>query len=521
MAVGLWGLGSAIASSLQIIDQVYIWWQIGYVGIIFTSILYFHFVLEFLKIRKNFLLRLGYFIAIAFLFFNIFQRDMFLGNFRFVFDQFYWHDWFATKQYLFLVFLIYFYCFPLYAFWLLYRSYRFSQNALRNQIKYFIVGSIIGWIGTIGDYIVVFHLDIYPYTNALMIIYPAIWAYAIMRHNLVNIDTIIRKTLIYSILISTITLVYFLIIFLLEHILRIMLGYDSLSSAIVLITLLALLFMPLKNMIQMLVDKYFFRGSIEKVYNENSRLKEELQRSEKLKAVATFAAGMAHEIKNPLTSIKTFTEYLPQKGTNPAFREKFHQIVGHEVEKINHIVKQLLEFSRPRDLDLKESNINTLLDETLDLLNNDLLKKNIKIHKQYTNLPLINIDPSQMKQVFLNLFLNAVDAMPTGGTITIQTSTTNAINATNITNNPRHTTYDIRNTNTVVITITDTGHGIAKEDLKHIFDPFFTKKEGGTGLGLSVVHGIIEKHKGRIHVSSQLNAGTTFSITLPTTQQAQ
>ena len=184
---------------------------------------------------------------------------------------------------------------------------------------------------------------------------------------------------------------------------------------------------------------------------------------------------------------------MPKKGNDPAFRDKFQQIVGSEVDKINYIVKQLLEFSKPAKLQPEETNINKLLDETLDLLNNDLTTHNIKVKKYFSSSANIKIDPTQIKQVFLNLFLNAIDAMPNGGTLAISMKAVS---------------------DKLQIQIKDTGRGMDKYNLKHIFDPFFSKKDGGTGLGLSIVHGIIEKHGGKITVNSAINKGTEFIITL-------
>ena len=319
--------------------------------------------------------------------------------------------------------------------------------------------------------------------------------YAIVKHNLLDINIVMRKGLIYSLLISVITMLYVISALLIENLFRGMVGYKSLPLTIFAITLLVLLFQPLKNYIQRIIDKFFFHGSIDQIDEENIKLREELQKAEKLKAVATLAAGMAHEIKNPLTSIKTFTEYISKKKTDPEFLEKFQKIVSGEVNRINYIVKQLLEFSKPSDLRLKETSIDSLLNETLDLLNNDFLKHNIKIEKCYSPLPSIKVDPSQMKQVFLNLLLNAIDSMETGGVITA--------------------TIKPGKNNNIIIKIRDSGKGIKKEDLKHIFDPFFSKKNGGTGLGLSVVYGIIEKHGGKISVEGVPGHGTSFQINLP------
>ncbi|MDD5487937.1 MAG: ATP-binding protein [Candidatus Omnitrophica bacterium] len=250
---------------------------------------------------------------------------------------------------------------------------------------------------------------------------------------------------------------------------------------------------PVKIKVQKTVDKYYFHNTIDQIDEENIRLRGELQKSEKLKAVSTLAAGMAHEIKNPLTAIKTFAEYLPVKGDNPEFRDKFSGIVITEVERINNIVKQLLEFSKPKELVPVPTDMNALIEETLSLLNNEMIKKDIRAIKELSPLPMVNIDPPQMKQALLNLLLNAIDAMKSGGTLTVRTRI-----------------FDSK----ISISIEDTGCGIDKKDLKNIFDPFFTRKDEGSGLGLSVVHGIIDKHNGKIDVKSTLGTGTTFTLTI-------
>jgi signal transduction histidine kinase len=205
---------------------------------------------------------------------------------------------------------------------------------------------------------------------------------------------------------------------------------------------------------------------------------------------------MAHEIKNPLTSIKTFTEYLPEKHNEPGFIDKFNKIVGAEVNKINDIVQQLLDFSKPKPLKLQECNIHQIIDQTLSLLSNSLIKYKIALIRNYDNsLSPVSIDPNQMQQVFCNLFLNAIDAMKNGGKLTIDTKQTD---------------------DNVEISISDTGKGIPKKDLEHIFDPFYTTKEAGTGLGMSIIYGIIKEHKGEIRVESEEEKGTRVIIKIST-----
>ncbi len=228
---------------------------------------------------------------------------------------------------------------------------------------------------------------------------------------------------------------------------------------------------------------------------ENERLMEEIRRGDRLKAVATLAAGMAHEIKNPLTSIKTFTEYLDTKYNDESFRDKFKRIVGGEVDKINTIVGHLLDFAKPKPLSLQKVDIYNAIDETLSLLSNDFIKKRIDIVREYNTkeLSTINADPNRLKQAFLNLFLNAMDAMKNGGKMIVNTRLSG---------------------NNLEITIEDTGSGIPKKDIPHIFDPFYSTKENGTGLGLSIVYGIIKEHGGSITCESEVGKGTKFIITL-------
>ena len=239
--------------------------------------------------------------------------------------------------------------------------------------------------------------------------------------------------------------------------------------------------------------------SYEELLKVNEQLKvasERLLTQERMAAAGQFAAGMAHEIKNPLSAIKTFAEYLPEKYAEPAFREKFFRIVQTEIDRINTIVKELSDFAKPAPLQLQLVSMAELLEDTLSFLPNQYLKQGIEVHKALEeNGLVIQADPQQLRQVLLNLLLNSVEAMEGPGTITIATAQRNGY---------------------LSISVADTGKGIPKKDLSHVFDPFHTTKEHGTGLGLSVVHSIIREHGGRVHVESTVGQGTTVKITLPT-----
>jgi len=230
--------------------------------------------------------------------------------------------------------------------------------------------------------------------------------------------------------------------------------------------------------------------------NEHLRMAyERLLQQERLAAAGQFATGMAHEIKNPLSAIKTFAEYLPEKYQDRTFREKFFKIVQSEIDRINTIVKELLEFAKPAPLEVQPVRVSQLLDETLTLLSNQMLKHSVEVQRAFLENGLtIHADPKQLKQVLLNLLLNSLEAMPNGGRLTLAISL-----------------QDER----LVLTVTDTGCGIPDEYQAKLFDPFFTTKERGMGLGLAVVKGVVERHGGSIFIRSRPGAGTTVEVRLP------
>ncbi len=386
------------------------------------------------------------------------------------------------------------------AIYLLFKASKVARKELDfdhyQRFKYYSLSLSIFVVASI-DYIPKFdaHIEIYPFGYIFVAAFSSLITYAIVRHKLLDIDIIIRRSFVYSLLIFVLTFIYLSVILISEYIFRSYFGYRSIFVAIIASLVVAIAFNPLRSRIQKILDKYFFKIDPDKLIEENVKLKDAVQKQDQMKAVATLAAGMAHEIKNPLTSIKTFVEYLPQKYDDPEFREKFQRIVVDEVDRVNNIVKQLLEFSKPRELELKATPIVSILDDTLSLLNNNLLKNKIEVIKDYKANPSPLVDKNQLRQAFLNIFLNSIHAMPNGGTLTVSTSLLST---------------DYR----LLITVSDTGSGISKEHLPHVFDPFYSTKEEGTGLGLSIVHGIITKHGGKIKVEREEGTGTTIRVIL-------
>ena len=241
------------------------------------------------------------------------------------------------------------------------------------------------------------------------------------------------------------------------------------------------------------------------------RLELQIRRSDRLASLGTLSAGMAHEIKNPLVSIKTFAQLLPERYQDSDFRETFSNLIGHEIDRIDSLVNQLLRFARPAKPLLKPMHVHTVLEKSLQLVGHRLYQKEIKLTRSWqADVDTIRADADQLEQVFLNFFLNAMDAMKRGGEMVVSTEIRPAEEWVAAVTGANGDVHEV-----LRITIRDNGEGIRSEDIPHVFDPFFTTKDYGTGLGLSVVHGIIQEHSGQIEVESELSKGTAFHILLP------
>jgi two-component system NtrC family sensor kinase len=228
---------------------------------------------------------------------------------------------------------------------------------------------------------------------------------------------------------------------------------------------------------------------------------EQLIQSEKMAALGQLSAGIAHEIRNPLTSIKIFIQSLEKESGLEENQKEDFRIIVKEIDRINEHITLFLNFARPEEPLFQAINMNELVREPLNLLTAKL--KNSDIHPVMSladDHPPTEGDRKQLAQVVLNLMLNAVEAMPQGGTLTI---------CSTVTVNPESRQEFLQ------LIIKDTGHGIPEKDRPYLFDPFFTTKAGGTGLGLSIAYSIIQKHNGRIEVESELGKGSSFILSLP------
>jgi two-component system sensor histidine kinase HydH len=231
---------------------------------------------------------------------------------------------------------------------------------------------------------------------------------------------------------------------------------------------------------------------------EIQRLKEEVVRAQRLASIGRLAAGVAHEIRNPLSSIKGFATYFRERYREVPEDKQTAEIMIQEVERLNRVVGQLLEFARPLSVERRPTGAQSLLQLSLRMVESQSREKGIRVETRIDEgMTHLMIDPDRMQQALLNLYLNGIEAMERGGTLAVSVRKAGG------------------NRKGVEISVSDTGKGIGEEDLVHIFDPYFTTKPSGTGLGLAIVHKVVESHGGEVRAESEKGKGTKVILSLP------
>ncbi len=226
---------------------------------------------------------------------------------------------------------------------------------------------------------------------------------------------------------------------------------------------------------------------------------EQIKRADRLSAIGQLSASLAHEIRNPLASIDGATNLIESEQTPTEMRTASLAIIRKEVQRLNRLLTNLLDFARPRTPEFQAVHPDRLIDATIALINHSAQQKGITLRKDVpVGVPTFECDPEQIKQVILNLAINAVQAMTAPGEIILSARQQNSA---------------------VRISVRDQGSGISEDDLDKIFNPFYTTKDTGTGLGLSVVYQIVTQHKGVVTAERNPEGGMTFSLTLPLTQR--
>ena len=488
-----WLLLYSVNYSLSRSDIIEIIFRLAYCSIALIAILFFHYVTVFLQLSWAKQWHKVNYVYATLLSVLILKTNFIVSGL----NKFFW-GYYPKAGICHPCFLLYFVGLLLFTLLLLIKEAKNPLNDKKkiNQIKYQLLAFTIFALASF-DFVPNYGIELYPFGYIPTIIFIGIIAYTVIKHQSMDIEIVIRRGLIYSLLVSIISVTYLLIIVIFERYFQSVMGYSTVIGSVVAAAVIALVVTPLKIKIQLLIDKILFKGSPDEISEQNEQLRREVAQTERFKAAAALANSVAHEIRNPLSAIKTFVDYFPDRKDDPAFLEKFKKIVPHEIERINDLAQQLLEFARPSPLQMTRVNISKILDDSLDLLTTQFKQHNIVISQSFPDHELtLNADTNKLKQVFLNLLLNAIDSMPNGGTLTVRIESAGP-----------H----------IKISISDTGSGIAAKDLPHIFEPFFTTKHKGTGLGLAIVQGIIEEHGGKIFVKSEIGKGTSFIITLPCT----
>ncbi len=532
----------------------------------------------------------------------------------------------------------------------LFGALKISSGNKQQQIKYLIFATILGYFGAGTNFLLWFRIPFPPVFNILIAFYIGIIAYAILIHHLMDISVVIRKGLLYSLIVALLSGFYLSVVFLFGNYLGGRKSAASIMFTIFSIVFFSLIFQPLRDRIQEFIDRVFFRSkydyqktlrelsqtarSVEKVddlldmvvpslvnmlklscacvytadkhsgqfiprktvqlsfnppmlqkddslikalsvkrepvfagdvaanesrigsyikageasiflpilfkdqlvgflclgkklseepfnsedvdllstlcnqigvsiqyaalYEDSMDAQKQLYQADKLATLGTLAAGLAHEIKNPITAIKGFTQIIKdsfRKGDEEAIND-FEKVVPNQLDRINGIVEKLLKLSKPSTMEKKALNVNIILDDLVKLTERQAAAANVFIIKDLKAANAIYGTADQLTQAFLNLILNGIQAMPKGGTLMVKSRDMN------------------ERGHKVIVKIRDTGVGIPKEEMSKIFDPFFTTKESGAGLGLAVTKKIIEEHNGTIEVESEPGRGTTFRVNL-------
>jgi len=234
------------------------------------------------------------------------------------------------------------------------------------------------------------------------------------------------------------------------------------------------------------------------------KIQEEILRMDRLVSLGKLASGIAHELRNPLAGIKTTAQALSEEMSGDDSRREYLNRITKEIDRLNDLLKTFFSFAKPQKLNLVHCQIKDVINEIIPFLIKEIADKGIRFIETYhPQLPKIKVDKTQMHQVFLNLFLNAIQAMPSGGELKIEATPIHSISS------------DGFKQNFMKVVISDSGRGIPPHIVHKIFDPFFTTKSKGIGLGLSITYQIIKKHGGTIKVESQWEQGTSFIINLP------
>lgn len=661
-SVAVWGFGGMWIALASTSSEAMWAWRLAFAcGVVWIPILFCQFVHAFCHLPSRTFLIFSYLVGAVFS--PLAFTDQFFSGVRFAFSSFYY----ALPGRVFPLFLAWWVGLVVYSHYQLYKAHRGTSGQKRSQIEYFFLATAIGYFGGSLDYLPIFGIDLYPYGNFAIVLYPIIMTYAIVQYRLMDITVAMEKGLTYLLVLLAVGILAYPILLVTQEA---FLGSVSHSFSVTLVLLFTLLLLGthginfkaqtaigralfkerydkyqtlsefskslvtildlnaltgeiVRTLVNVLGAKaaFLYLFDLEKaayvlsaslgqeteavkamrfmqedvlprylahvqsilvreelehsgevaatdpllhalntmeaevsiplinkgrligfcnlgsrtnlsmyshedlnlletlgqnaaialdnaiLYKDLKRSQGLLRRTDRLRSLETIAGGFAHEIRNPLTSIKTFVQLAHQRKDDPEFMVEFSAVVQDDVLRIERLIEEILDYARYMEPKFSDEDLNEIVAICLHFVEIQADQRSITIEKDLAvDLPRVTLDRQQIKQVLMNLILNAMDAMATaGGQLTVRTHRLT-----------KPTTGDLW----VQIEVADTGCGIAGTDLEHIFDPFYTTKHEsqereGTGLGLVIVHQIVQEHSGHVEVESEVGKGTTFLVNLP------
>ena len=497
-----WGVSSFLIGIASNEAQARFYWELAFVAIGFMPALFYHFVLSFCNRSQRTLLILSYLYAV---FFSIVLS---LGLATHSFSMLMSNSIYFINANLVFSLMMGSWCGLVVLGFVEFFNYLKGTTGLpRIQSQFMFWSMLIGFSGGVSTALPAYGLKFYPVFQISVVFYVIFNSYAIFKHGLIPLDIIIKRSIFYSSLVTIVTILYFVGVLIFQRIFIGIIGNNNMSGTVVSLVVIAIIFIPIKNRIQAIVDKIILKNSPIEIVVQNENLRDEVIKTEKFKSIADLASMLAHEIKNPLSNLAMLTEELNERKNEPGYIEEYQRLVIKEIERITSLLRELLVFANPTQLTITDINPNKIIEQVINLIKSKCDHTKIEIIRSFNTNSNVPGDSNLLKQAILNLVFNAIDAMSHGGVLTISTETRESpILYNNYENGTRKTQY--------VMSISDTGCGIDSKDLPFVFDPFFTRKTNGTGLGLPITQSIIEKHGGKIEVASTVNVGTNFKIIL-------
>ncbi len=399
---------------------------------------------------------------------------------------------------------------------LLMAYYHKSYPEKRKSLFLLMVAIPLGFGGGMMNFLPGLGINAYPVGNFLIPIYSIIVMYAILQYQFLDINYILRKGLIYLILILLISIMYFLMLLICLAFFGQTMNAPSLIAGVLAALMMGFIFAPLRLKIEDMVEVTFFKKSRQAMLKKNELLQQKVIHTERFKMLSDQAKGFVYEIRNPLTTIRALTLLIPKKLDDAAFIQKTAADINRQTEKINTLLDELLKFANPLSAKFEPTHIHSVIKEVLHILHHECLNQDIKVIQEFEAPEdlILNIDATQLRQAIYHLLTNAIQAMPNGGTLKIITDIKEFSDIIEKNFDPYLESF-------FEIVISDTGAGITKEQLPFLFDPFFNPSEKHIGLGLTITHKIIQDHHGNILVKSEPGHGTTFTIELPIMKKIQ